>query len=1048
VFIRGSIFFRAARRGRIAVMERDNERGAMLASASRRGPARMRRREQGPARRRSPGSRASAPGDRPPLLSNEPAAWRWIAFACFFLSGAAGLIAEVCWIRRASLAFGSTVYAVSTVLAVFFLGLAAGSFVFGERSPRIARPLRAYALLELALAVLVVASLPLFDAADALYGRLYRAGGPGIGLQAARVGLVALVLLPPTLLMGGTLPLFVRHFATVPSRIGRTVGLLYGVNTLGAAAGAALCGFVLLPRLGMQRSLFLAAGLELLAGALVGAVGWRRSVPVVAATAQSMPRARGTGTPDRAAVTVVALLFFVTGFVAVGNEVLWTRFLALVVRTTVLTYTISLMVVLAGIVLGTSLIALVADRGLPRARLFGALLASTALTALGLTLLPPAVWRAADWWAYLLLLLPPAVFSGATFPLAVRMVVEEPALAGSGAGRMAAVNTVGAIAGSLLVGFAALPRFGLHATLLSTTGLALAAAFVAWWRLDSSRLPARLAVTVACALAWIALPRLLGTRLPQDHLAAPEQLVAHREGRESNLAVVRRQGVLHLEADRWWQGQDRPTHQVMAAHVPLLLHPAPRRVLVVGAGAGQTPAHVLLHDVERLDCIDIEPAVFDLVRAHFDAAWMEDPRTHLLLDDGRSYISHSAARYDLIAIEVGQLFRPGVANFYTVDFYRAARDRLAPGGILSQFVPLPFLSPDGFRRVLATFLEVLPQSVLWYNTAELLLLGVNAARFEVPAERLDLLTSDTRLHSALRYAYWGGPSYWLNQPHVFLGGFLVGPNGLAALAAGAGIESDDRPRLAYATLDATYLEANELAILDLLRPRLEPIESILSGTVAPETLAGAVQVRERNLGDMVASALLRRVDALVAAGQRAELIRLLDDARRANPENVQAHRLAGDLALLEGRQAEAEARYGGALELNPEDAASHLGLARLRQRQQRAAEAAEHYRVALAQRPGEPETHNAFGGALAQTGDVDGARRQFELALELRPNYAEAHNNLAAVLHRSGDAEAARRHLEAAVRLRPDYAEARANLERLRDARESSPAERRGSPPR
>jgi spermidine synthase len=143
-----------------------------------------------------------------------------------------------------------------------------------------------------------------------------------------------------------------------------------------------------------------------------------------------------------------------------------------------------------------------------------------------------------------------------------------------------------------------------------TTGLAVASGGAAWWLLTVPGAHPRVAGALACALAYWRCRR-FGTRVPQDLLAAPHELVDYREGREANLAVIRRQGGLQLEIDRWWQGQDRKTHQVLAAHVPLLLHAAPRRVLVVGVGAGQTPASILTHDIERLDCVEIEPAVFD-----------------------------------------------------------------------------------------------------------------------------------------------------------------------------------------------------------------------------------------------------------------------------------------------------------------------------------------------------------------------------------------------------------------------------------------------------
>lgn len=957
-----------------------------------------------------------------------------LAFACFFLSGVAGLIAEICWIRRAALAFGSTIYALSTVLAVFFAGLAIGGLLFGERSPRIDRPLRLYALLELALALLVLATMPLFDLTEAIFGLVYQSfDALGVTVALARCVLVAVVVLPPAIIMGGTLPLFCRQFVATEAHVGRTVALLYGINTLGAAVGAAWCGFILLPQLGMQSSLLIAAVLELAAGGLGVFAGWHRTAPSAVPAQHTHARARARTTTPAPSLGPIAFIFFIAGFVALGNEVLWTRFLALVTRTTVFTYTLSLSVTLSGIACGTSLMALVTDRIINRARLLGALQALVATLAVSIPLLPPRTWERMGQLAHAFLLFPPALLSGAILPLAVRMVVRDPILAGTAVGRLVAVNTAGGIVGSLAVGFIALPRFGLQTTLLCTSACALVGALIAWWQLDrATPVPVRAALSAVAVLAWLLLPGALGTQIPRDYLAEPGALVDYREGRESNLAVVQRRDALHLEADRWWQGRDRPTHQMLAAHIPLVLHGSPERVLVVGVGAGQTPANVLAHDVDALDCIDIEPAAFDLIRSHFDSAWLDDPRVRLLREDGRSYVAHTAARYDVISLELGQLFRPGIADFYTADFYRLARARLLPNGILSQFVPLPFLSPAAFRSVVATFTDVFPHSVLWYNTSELLLLGINADRIAIRPDRLHLLTAQPRVNAALRYSYWGGPAYWLNQPHVFLAGFLTGPRALAALAHDAPIERDDHPTLAYASRTSSELDTNERQIVELLRAHLESVATIMQSPPPPHTVAAIARVRERNLDDIAASALLRRVDALVARQDGAALAALFEQARQANPDNVQVYRLAGDFAFYRGNAAEAETQYRQALQHDPDEPGSHLGLARLLHAQGRPAEAIAHYRAALAQRRGDSQTYIAFGGARAATGDVAGAEQSFRDALAVDPRSADAHNNLAVALSQRGDIAGARQHLETALRLRPDYAEARQNLARLK----------------
>jgi len=913
---------------------------------------------------------------------------RGIAWSCFFLSGAAGLIYEVCWIRRASLVFGSTIFALSTVLAMFFLGLALGSAFFGRVSQRLARPLRTYALLEVGLAALALTSVPAFEAADRLYGIAYRSfGDGGGGLWLARIGLVALVLLPPTFLMGGTLPLFCRQFVVARDRIASPVGFLYALNTLGAAAGCAAAGFVLIPKLGVRNAILVGAALNL--AAAVGVSLMR--VPGEFPGREPAPPPRRRPAARREAALVLA---FLAGFVALGNEVLWTRYLGLLVRNTITTYTVTLTVVLLGIVLGSALASRFYDRTTKRAAILGVLHVLSGLLVLALMTLPAALWKGMrlELSIYVVLLLPPAVLSGASFPLLVRLWVDDPSRAGAGVGRITAFNTLGGIVGSLGIGLVALPVMGLQRSLLAATALSLATGFVAWWVLDPARRRIWVPATVATLTLWFAIPKLSGTRVPADFLADRGALVEYREGLQSNLAVVRDQKRLVLEIDRWWQGENRKTHQIMAAHLPMLLHPRPRRVLVVGVGVGQTASRMAMYDIERLDAVDIEPVVFDLIRSHFETRWLDDPRTRVIREDGRNYLMHTDSRYDVISLEVGQIFRPGVASFYTEEFYRRARERLAPGGVLSQFVPLPFLSRASFQSLVRTFLEVFPQSTLWYNTSELLLLGWNGDSWRLDPARLRALSSDSAIRSDLSYSHWGGAEYRLNRPSAFLASFLSGPGGLRALAAGAPILHDDRPVLEYETARVNEFTPTELAPLAWLKGHLEPIERFATADLPADTLSAIRMIRDRNLADIEASASLRRVD--LKKGADPAMLGFLAAALRANPENAQANRLMGYALVLEGRLEEARPYFVKAVALRPDDAAAELGLAFVLHRLGRVAEAVAHYRQSLVLDPDEPEAHNGLGAALAEQGSLVPAIGHFEQALRLRPDYAEARRNL------------------------------------------------------
>jgi spermidine synthase len=914
---------------------------------------------------------------------------------CLVLSGAAGLVCEVAWIRTTALQFGSTVYAISTVLAVFFLGLALGSRVIGDLTARSTKPLATYGGLELLLAALALATLPALVRAEGAYDATLAAGGFAARFPwLVRASLVGLVLLPPTFLMGGTVPLMCRGFVRDEREVGRAAGLFYGLNTLGGAIGCALAGFVLIPALGVTRSVAVASGLNATAGALALLLAARGAgaapEPVAAPAAPARNDSRGGR---------LGALVFLAGFGALGQEVLWTRFLALVIRNTVYTYTLTLAVILTGLLIGSLLASRVADRVRSRAGVFGLLQILLGLSVLALFGLPPAAWASLghDVRALFVLMLLPSVFSGAAFPLAVRMAVSDPSLAGRGFGRVTSLNTLGGIAGALVTGFAILPRAGLQAGTELMSAIHVATGCAAWLVLEPVRSRARLAVAIAaCALAWFALPHLSGTRVPADFLANGGELVDMREGLEANLAVVRRDGLLTLELDRWWQGEARRTHQAMAAHLPMLLHPNPRRVLVVGAGAGQTPSRFLMHGLDRLDCVDIEPAVFDMIRAHFDGAWMADPRVRTIATDGRGWLLHSRGSYDVVSIEVGQIFRPGAPAFYTEEFYRRARARLAPGGLISQFVPISFLGTDSFRGVLRTFLEVFPDATLWYNTAELLLVGGDGSRpVTLDAARISAALADPAVARDLRYAYWGGPEYWLDRPRSLLGGFLCGPAGLATLSRGGRLDRDDRPRLDYATANVSESDLDELPVLALLRAHLDPVSSVASGAFGPGELAAADSVRTRNLGDIAANAQLRRVDAARRTGDAQAIVILALTALRENPENLDAQRFLGDALVLLGRAGEAEPHLRLVVAGRPDDPFARRGLAIALHQQHRFAEAIEHYRAAIALGADAADLRNNLGAALAEQGDLAAAASQFEQALRQRPGDPDATRNLA-----------------------------------------------------
>ena len=938
-----------------------------------------------------------------------------IAIGCFFLSGFAGLVYEVAWIRRASLVFGSSTWALSTVLAVFFGGLALGSWLFGRWGQRARRPIRLYALLECGLAVLALLSLRAFDLVDGLYGAAYRnavtvtvdnAGlhwlTTGGQLTLVQVLLVAAVLLPPTFLMGGTLPLFCRQFVQDGGRIIRNLGYLYGTNTLGAVLGTLVAGFVLIPRVGITGAVGVAAGVNILIAMTALALRFDPLAPP--ATSSGPTEAEGYGGAATAARFVVPTLFFTTGLVVVGAEIFWSRFLSLVIRDNVTTYTLTLAVVLTGIVLGSLLVSLLEKGGhLERVSLpllFGVFQVAAALTVVWLMFLPARLWFGLGQGVapFFLLMLPATVLSGASFPLANRLALRDPALSAASVGRMTAFNTVGGIVGSLVVGFFILPGFGLAAGVKIITGVGLATGVAALLLLEPMSVRSRnlrLGLAAAGVALWLGIPLLTGVSLPASFLGRGGHLLDYTEGHSATLSTVEVEGVMRLEIDNLWQGNDTKGHQIMAAHLPALLHPAPRDVLVIGVGVGQTAGRFLYHDIASLDCVDIEPDIFPFIDRNFSNAWLRDERVNLVADDGRTFTAHTDRRYDIISVEVGQTYRPGIDVFYTREFYTDARDRLRPGGLLAQFVPLGFLPKASFQSVVATFLDVFPAAGLWYNTQELLLIGGLEDAPRLDLDRLRGLAGASRLARDLAWSHWGGARHHLIHPGALLGGYLADADGLRTMAAAAPVYVDDNSRLAYETSGADMMDHREEPMARFLGQHLASFDHAVVAPGEQSVLELAAETRRLNLRDIVASGLISQAvlnqDRVTARIN----LQLLQRALKLNPESYLANANTGKLLLMLGQARQAEPFMVKAVQQRPEAVGALRDLGMVYIMTDQPALALPHLRKAVRLDPAEFGVRNFLGTALATTGDPAAAIPHFEKALQLRPDDAAVRQNLA-----------------------------------------------------
>lgn len=825
-----------------------------------------------------------------------------MVYLLIFLSGSAGLIYEMAWIRQASFVFGSSALALSSVLAVFFFGLSLGSYWFGRWAVGSARPLLYCAGIELLLALNGFCSPALFAWAEAGYGLVYRSQPAPGELGLLRVGLVALLLLPPTVLMGGTLPLFCRQLIHDPNRVSLRLSVVYGVNTLGAALGCVATGFVLLPVMGLNNTLAWAAGINILV-----ALGFlwlaAQSAPITAPAKTALLTAPTQSGYDKKWLVGIGVLFFMIGAAALAYELVWARFLIQFIRNSVYTYTLTLSVVLVGMALGSfgfgGSVSRFAAPLAPRQllRWFASLQALSALLVVVLTHLPAVFWQTLQQtggWHIVLLMLPSALVAGASFPLLNQLVSHNLHLMPKHIGFMAGINIVGCVLGSVWAGFYLLPEWGLNVSIFVLTAWTLAAAVVALMlkpgaEADSqpawgswAAISAALVVTVGL---WIFPP----VRIPQDYMLPDDTLLDFVEGYNSNLAVIEHNQQKALLIDRLWQGVANRNYQVMVAHIPMLHFPEAQRVLVVGLGAGNTASRFLDYPISQLDIVDIEPRLFAFTRKHFPSEWMADSRVKLLAEDGRNYVKHTASQYDFISVEIGQLDRPGVGVFYTTEFYQEAKAKLSAEGMICQFVPLVFLRPGEFASILKTFLAVFPNAQLWYNTNELLLMGFASHIKTLSPETFATVTQQAPIKADFDMYYWGGYQYKLNDFANFMGNFLASGEQLHAMAESipGQIYNDDKLQLSYSVSDYQRADRRASVLVPLLQQHLTPISAALSQTFNDaRSIDKASAVRALNVADIAAQDILWLSNPEAESSQ--DRYQRAKAALRLNPKNSDA----------------------------------------------------------------------------------------------------------------------------------------------------------------
>lgn len=858
------------------------------------------------------------------------------------------------WARQLADIFGSSSLAIATVLATFMGGLALGAHVGGGMADRMAgsdrrsrwrQPLVGYAVAEAVVGLSALAIPVLFAAYRALGPSLWSAlPGSPLLLALVRLGLTAVALLLPTTAMGATLPLLARHVTrrrAEVSDLGRRLGGLYAVNTAGALLGAAAAGFWLIPAIGILATSHLAAAVALGVALVVGvavaraardpddALGDDMAGDAAADALADAPDLDPSTDPDPDADParpaeaepvgrrLLLAAYALSGAVAMALEVFYSRVLAIVLGSSVYSFTLVLVVFLLGLSAGA---ALAARRAARTARPAGAL-AAVYLGLAAAILLSHAV---IDWLPRLLIallestdldvsailgihallaglvILPVALALGAVMPLVMRAIVGDLDRLGRDVGRAYAANTVGAIAGAVLAGFAVLPLFGLE------TGLRLAAAIAAGLALALARRAApgrarttrrRIVLGLAAAVAALAFlapgwnqsdltaglfrGHILTQALEQGGLFERE-IVYYRDGVSTTVSVERAGESWVLKNNGKVEASDRhdmPT-QILVGLLPVLLHRGgDQDVFVIGYGSGVTVGAITQADrVARIDVAELEPAVLEAADRYFAGVSHRpaaDPRVHRLLGDGRTVLGAADRDYDVIVSEPSNPWIAGVASLFTADFYRAARRHLAPGGVFCQWAQLYELGPARVKMIYRTFAGAFRHVYAFTpgdETTDTILIGSDAPLAIDLAALAGRMRASPALTAELRRAE-------VDAPEELAASLFLAPDEVASFTAGAPLNTDDNALLEHT------------APRDLLASvRGNHFARAVRGPTWPYGRIDPI-VAGLGSGDQRGAAELRLARALLAYGRRREVDTWLDRARGHGAVPEQADRL-------------------------------------------------------------------------------------------------------------------------------------------------------------
>ncbi len=949
---------------------------------------------------------------------------RPLVLLLFLISGATGLVYEITWMRSLGAVFGNTVFASSTVLTAFMLGLALGSYVLGRVADRLRNPLKLYALLELAIGAYAAIFPFLLQLVDRFYLWFYQSADPSFTVMngvrfTASVG----ILLLPTALMGGTLPILSVLWAELcqrdraDTRTGRSVGFLYAVNTLGAVIGAFLTGYFLIRLLGVNRTIYVTAATN----GVIGVAGWamsRRQAPREVVSPSPSRQSKGRPQADESSTQVgmpktqMAVLgaVFLAGFCALALEVLWTRVLVFVLETSAYAFTCMLTCFVFGLALGS----LIASRILVcriKNPLFALgiieFLLGLAVTGsiyvlgflwsidlfiierlpLGTSLLPDMTVHFLD---TLTVVFIPTLLMGMVFPVAIEACRATKQSVGRRVGQVYAWNTVGCVLGSFAAGFILIPWLGLRDSFLGVIAilLLLAAGLIGSsgkqnrrWAISAVGIAVVVLLVNALAIPRDVFLRTMNTyhypsKIVYMHDDATGTVTVHDLPDGDRLIVV--DGV-----DVAGMNLMLRTTQKLQAYAPLLVHENPQDVVQIGYGSGETCGIGLDFGVAHYTIVDVCPGIFTAGQFfdEINRGSYAHPNLRKVIMDGKNFIKLTPEKFDIIMNDSTYPGTTGSSALYTYDHFLACRNHLKPGGVLSCWVPLD-LRPEDFRIIVRSFQAAMPHSSLWMvnnclNKHAVFIGTLEPIRLDF--QRIQQVMARSDIAAELE-------EISVHTAYDFIDCMSIDPPGMKTLGGTGPLHTDNQPHLEYGTAIKRDIEESWLAVMYGIGENHGPLVPYV--TNLPET----------GEGEEAAQAILQRYTAGtkytflgtvgMLEGNPQLMNRAFELAREANPYDRDV------VSILQEMDDEIRA-YENELKDAAGKADLHPRLAKRYFLLEQYDRAARQYEQFVAAEPTDAAAWNQLGICYQKQGHFDRAAQSFQQALQQNPALYAAYTNLA-----------------------------------------------------